>query len=84
MAGLNQSFMHHTDVMSVGEIVSSYEMFGLTKDELEEVRSIADNYTCDLEESYEKDELAGMFMAGYMFARYYDRNKDFAQLLPND
>lgn len=76
--------MHHADTMSVAELVDSYEMFGLTKDEFDEVRKIADCYTCDLADSFEKDELAGMFLAGFMFARYFDRNKDFGQLLLSD
>jgi hypothetical protein len=84
MEALNSSFVHYAEVMGSEELANNPETFGLSEDELTSLRSIAEQWVSDLKESDYKNELMGMFVAGFMFGSYYAYSKDFSQLLPND
>lgn len=70
--------------MPTEDFLKEHDTFGLTEQELQDLVVCSSLYVKDLEESEIKHELAGLFIAGFIFARYYERNKDFSQLLPQD
>lgn len=84
MLSMNHSFMEHTSRMPTEDFLKEHDTFGLTEQELQDLVVCSSLYVKDLEESEIKHELAGLFIAGFIFARYYERNKDFSQLLPQD